>query len=106
MYNDGDYVKALDTAIRASDAIADLRILLEEVQDVRNRAQGLLETAYEVGADSTQFEKFFQEGEVAFEACEVERAQSALRGSIDWRLGLLRTHVREELAIWEPPVEP
>src|SRR2546425_9242626 len=50
MYNDGDYVKALATAIRPSDAIADLRILLEEVQDVRTRAQGLLQTAYEVGA--------------------------------------------------------
>src|SRR3989454_350619 len=105
MYNDGDYVKALDTAIRASDAIADLRILLEEVQDVRNRAQGLLQTAYEVGADSTKFEKFFQEGEVAFEAGEVERAQSAFAGSIDWGLGLLKSHVREELAKGESLVE-
>ncbi|TLZ84809.1 MAG: hypothetical protein E6K03_01100 [Methanobacteriota archaeon] len=105
MYNDGDYVKALDTAIRASDAIADLRILLEEVQDVRNRAQGLLQTAYEVGADSTKFEKFFQEGEVAYEAGEVERAQSAFAGSIDWGLGLLKSHVREELAKGEALVE-
>src|SRR3989442_1476170 len=61
MFNDGDYVKALDTAIRSSDAIADLRILLEETQDVRNRAHALLQTAYEVGADSTKFEKFFHE---------------------------------------------
>src|SRR3989454_410494 len=105
MYNDGDYVKALDTAIRASDAIADLRILLEEVQDVRNRAQGLLQTAYEVGADSTKFEKFFQEGEVAFEAGEVERARSAFAGSIDWGLGLLKSYAREELAKAEPLVE-
>src|SRR3989449_832722 len=105
MYNDGDYVKALDTAIRASDAIADLRILLEEVQDVRDQAQRLLQTAYEVGADSTKCEKFFQEGEVAFEAGEVERARSAFAGSIDWGLGLLKAHVREELAKGESLVD-
>jgi hypothetical protein len=104
MYTDGDYVKALDTAIRSSDAIADLRILLEETQEVRNRAQGLLQTAYEVGADSTKFEKFFQEGEVAFEAGEVERARSAFAGSIDWGLGLLKSYAREELAKAEPLV--
>jgi len=98
-------VKALDTAIRASDAIADLRILLEEVQDVRDQAQRLLQTAYEVGADSTKFEKFFQEGEVAFEAGEVERARSAFAGSIDWGLGLLKSHVREELAKGESLVD-
>src|SRR5207247_7725002 len=67
MYTDGDYVKGLDKAIRASDAIADLRILLEATPEVRNRAQELPQTAYEDGADSTKFEKFFQEGEAAFE---------------------------------------
>src|SRR5437899_1642871 len=39
MYNDGDYVKALDTAIRASDAIDDLRILLAGVRGQRRRRQ-------------------------------------------------------------------
>src|SRR5207244_4987649 len=105
MYSDDDYVQSLDTAIRSSDAIAGLRILLEETQEVRNRAQALLQTAYEVGADSTKFEKFFQEGEVAFEAGEVERARSAFAGSIDWGLGLLNSWAREELAKAEPLVE-
>src|SRR5436309_1459634 len=105
MYNDGDYVKALDTAIRASDAIADLRILLEEVQDVRDQAQRLLQTAYEVGSDSTKFEKSFEAREDAVEAGEVERARSAFAGSIDWGLGLLKSHVREELAKGESLVE-
>src|SRR5438128_9305404 len=105
MFDEADFVRALDTAVRASDAIADLRILLEETQEVRNRAQALLQTAYEVGADSTKFEKFFQEGEVAFEAGEVERARSAFAGSIDWGLGLLNSWAREELARAEPLVE-
>src|SRR5207244_3807166 len=70
-----------------------------------NQAQELLQTAYEVGADSTKFEKFFQEGEAAFEEGEVERARSAFAGSIDWGLGLLKSHVREELAKGESLVE-
>src|SRR5439155_18431550 len=63
----GDYVKALDTAIHASDSIADLRVLLDEVAEVREKAKALLETAVDVGADASKFEKAFQDGESAFE---------------------------------------
>ena len=98
MFDEVDFVRALDTAVRASDAIADLRILLEETQEVRDRAQKLLQTAHEVRADAVKFEKFFQEGETALEAGEVGRARSAFAGSLDWGLGVLRTRLQEELA--------
>src|SRR2546426_813739 len=98
MFDEADFVRALDTAVRASDAIADLRILLEETQEVRDRAQKLLQTAYEVRADAAKFEKFFQEGETALEAGEVGRARSAFAGSLDWGLGVLRSRLQEELA--------
>ncbi len=97
VYNDADYVKALDTAIRASDAIADLRILLEETRQVRERAQALLKTAYDAGADATNFEKLFREGEAALEGGETDLARSAFERSLDWGLGLLRTHLHAEL---------
>src|SRR6266566_8765222 len=105
MYTDGDYVKGLDTAVRASDAIADLRILLEETQEVRDRAQKLLQTAYDVRADALKFEKFFQEGEAALEAGEVDRARSAVEGSIDWGRGALRSRLQDELARGETLAE-
>ncbi len=98
MFDEADFVRALDTAVRASDAIADLRILLEETQEVRDRAQKLLQTAHEVRADAVKFERFFQEGETALEAGEVERARSAFAGSLDWGLGVLRSRLQEELA--------
>ncbi len=105
MFNEADYVRTLDTAVRASDGIADLRILLEETHEVRDRAQRLLQAAHEVGADALKFEKFFQEGEAALEAGEVERARSAFAGSIDWGLGLLQSHLQDELANGDALVE-
>ncbi|MGI0150002.1 MAG: hypothetical protein ACREDF_10800, partial [Thermoplasmata archaeon] len=79
-YADADYVKALDTSVRAVDSIADLRVLHDEVEEVRQKALQLRQTAYDVGADATKFEKSFQEGESAFEAGEVERSRSAFAG--------------------------
>src|SRR5205823_4336210 len=93
----GDYVKALDTAIHASDSIADLRVLLDEVAEVRDKAKALLETAVDVGADASKFEKAFQDGESAFELGEVERARAAFAGSIEWGHSLLASYLRDQL---------
>ena len=97
-YTDADYVNALDTAVRATDSIADLRFLMDEVQEVRQKARQLLQTAHDVGADATKFERSFQDGESALEGGEVERARPAFAGSIEWGRNLLRSHLREELA--------
>src|SRR5439155_1418030 len=93
----GDYVKALDTAIHASDSIADLRVLLDEVAEVRDKAKALLETAVDVGADASKFEKAFQDGESAFELGEVERARAAFAGSIEWGRSLIASYLRDHL---------
>ncbi len=105
VYAEADYVKALDTAIRASDAIADLRILLEETQEIRDRAQKLLQTAYEVGADATKFEQSFHDGESALAVGDAQRARSAFSASLEWGAGLLQSYLREELAKGEELVE-
>lgn len=97
LYSAADYVKALDTAIRASDAIGDLRIVLEETEETRHRAKELLQAAHDIGADPVKFEKFIEEGEAALQDGEVERAQSAFSGSIEWGRDLLRSHLRDEL---------
>jgi len=104
-YTDADYVKALDTAVRAVDSIADLRVLYDEVEEVRQKARELLQTAYDVGADATKFEKSFQDGESAFEAGEVERSRSAFAGSIEWGRTLIRAHLEDELTKAESIVD-
>lgn len=98
VFDAADYVKALDTAVRAADAISDLRIVLEEAGDIREKARALLKLATDLGADVSKFEKFVHEGELALDAGEVERARSALLGSIDWGRGLMKSHLTEELA--------
>ncbi|HEX9341270.1 MAG TPA: hypothetical protein VF992_08905 [Thermoplasmata archaeon] len=104
-YDEADFVKALDTAIRASDAIADFRILVEETQGIRDRAQRLLQTAYAAGADGAKIERSLQEGESALESGNVGRARAAFSGSIEWAIGLLRSHLAAELAKAEPLIE-
>ena len=104
-YSDGDYVKALDTAIHASDSIADLRVLLEEVAEVREKARELLQVFADVGADATKFERSFQEGEAAFEIGEVERSRAAFTDGIEWGQNLLGAHLRDELAKGEALID-
>ncbi len=104
-YDEADYVKALDTAIRASDAIADFRILVEETQGIRDRAQRLLQTAYAAGTDAAKIERSFQDGESALEAGDVEQARAEFSGSIEWALGLLRSHLASELTKADALVE-
>src|SRR5213595_2286270 len=104
-YSDGDYVKALDTAIHASDSIADLRVLLQEVAEVREKARELLQVFADVGADATKFERSFQEGEAAFEIGEVERSRAAFTDGIEWGQNLLGAHLRDELAKGEALID-
>ena len=82
-FSDGDYVRALDTAVRSTDLIADFRVLLDEVQEVQEQARELLKTAVDIGADAGKFERSFQDGESALEAGEVEhgpRSRGASNG--------------------------
>ncbi|HYY48281.1 MAG TPA: hypothetical protein VFA17_06310 [Thermoplasmata archaeon] len=97
-FDDGDFVRALDTAVRATDLIADFRVLLDEVEEVRDKARTLLQTAMEIGADTSKFDRSVQEGESSLEAGEVEQARAAFAQGIEWGRRLLGGHLREEVA--------
>jgi hypothetical protein len=96
-FSDGDYVRALDTAVRSTDLIADFRVLLDEVQDVREQARELLKVAVDIELDAGKFERSFQDGESALEAGEVEQARAAFAGSIEWGRRLLDERFQGEL---------
>ena len=93
----GDFVKALDGAIHASDALAEFRVLLEEAAEVRLRAQALCGSAREIGADSEKLDGFFQDGERTLAAGDVEEARAAFSQCLQWGVGLLRAHLKEML---------
>jgi hypothetical protein len=105
VFDEADYVKALDAAIRATDAIADFRTLLEHTQDVRKRAEGLLTVAKSLGADAEKFEALFNEGDAALKVGEVERARGAFSGAIEWGASSLRTFLQGRLEESEALVE-
>ena len=94
----GDYVKALDLAIRASDALADFRAAYDEAEEVRVRATALRQTARDVGAEAEKLDRFIREGDEALAAGEVASARASFTQCLEWGLGLLRAHLKESLA--------
>lgn len=94
----GDYVKALDTAIRATDTLTEIRGYIEDAQVVRDRVRRLLLIASDIGADPTRLERIFQEGETAFQAGDFSGASAAYTQSLEWGLGLVRGHLQDLLA--------
>ncbi len=94
----GDYVKALDLAIRASDAMAEFRAAFEEVQEVRVHASALRQTAREIGAEADKLDRFIQEGDAALSAGDIESARASFSQSLEWGIGLVRAHLKESLS--------
>ena len=96
--SDGDYVKALDLAIRASDALADFRAAYDEAEEVRIRATALRQTAREIGAEAAKLDRFIQEGDAALAAGDMASARASFTQCLEWGVGLLRAHLREGLS--------
>jgi len=94
----GEYVKALDLAIRASDALADFRASFDEAQEVRIRAAALRQTAREIGAEAAKLDRFVQEGDDALAVGDVASARASYTQCLEWGLGLLRANLRESLS--------
>ncbi len=97
-FGKGDYVKALDTAILASDALADFRLAFEETQEVRMRATALRQTARDIGAEAFKLDAYIQEGDAALEAGDVASAQASYAQSLEWGVGLVRAHLKDLLS--------
>ncbi len=94
----GDYVKALDLAIRASDAFVEFRTAFEEAQEVRIRATALRQTARDIGAEAAKLDRYVQEGDDALAAGDVAAARTSFTQCLDWGLGLVRSHLKESLS--------
>ena len=97
-FEDGDYVKALDLAIRAGDSFNKYRELLEDTQDIRVKADKLTKTAYQIGADAAKLGKILSEANAAFDAGDPKSARDAYQQCVDWGLGLCRSHLGKQHA--------
>jgi len=93
----GDYVKALDAAIRAADTLSEVRDRAEEALKARGRVGWLIRIAADIGADPSKIERIFQEGEAAFQIGDYSAAAGAYGQSLEWGLDLVRSHLNELL---------
>ncbi len=94
----GDYVKGLDLAIRASDALADFRAGFEEAEEVRIRATALRQTARDIGAEAEKLDRFISEGDEALATGDLDSARGSFSQCLEWGLGLVRAHLKESLS--------
>ncbi len=94
----GDYVKALDTAIKASDAFADYRLAFEETQEARIRAQALRQSARDVGAEAARLDGFIHDGDRALESGDLQAAEAAFGACVESGVALVRAHLNETLS--------
>ncbi len=93
-----DYVKTIDLAIKASDAVADVRGELDDLQKVREKGQALLRTAVEIGAEAGELEAVLEEGNSAVKGGDLEGARAFYDQSLELGADLLRNHMKELLA--------
>ena len=94
----GEYVKGLDLAIRASDALGDFRAAFDEVQEVRIQATALRQTAREIGAEAEKLDRFIRDGDEALSTGDVDAARGSFAQCLEWGLGLVRSHLKESLS--------
>jgi len=100
----GDYVKALDSAIRATDAFGAARQEMDEAAALRDRAHRLLQNAKDLDADAVKLERMIEEADEAFAAGDYAGAEEAYAQAQDWGAGLLRDHLKGVLAKAEQTV--
>ena len=93
----GDYVKALDLAIRAGDEFGRRRDLAEDAMEVRTSAERIVDVLSTIGAESDKVAKILKEAQSAFERGEPESARNAYQQALDWGVGAARTHLTEQL---------
>jgi tetratricopeptide (TPR) repeat protein len=96
--NAGEYVKGLDLAIRASDALADFRAALDEISEVRIQAAALRQTAREIGAEAGKLDRFIHDGDEALSAGDLDAARGSFSQCLEWGIGLVRAHLKESLS--------
>ncbi len=93
----GDYVKALDLAIRAGDEFGTRRDAAEDAMEVRTAAERIVTVLSAIGADAEKVTKILGEAEAAFERGNPESARNAYQQALDWGVGAARSHLTEQL---------
>ncbi len=96
-FSAGDYVKALDIAIRAGDEFSRAREMSEDADEVRQGAERIVKVLAAIGAESGKVAKILSDAAEAFERGEPEAARNAYQQALDWGVGAARSFLAEKL---------
>ena len=96
-FSSGDYVKALDLAIRAGDEFSRAREISEDAAEVQQAAERIIKVLSNIGAESEKVEKILKEATAAFDRGESETARNAYQQALDWGVGAARSYLAEKL---------
>ncbi len=94
-FEDGDYVKALDLAIRAGDSFNKYREIFDESQEIKSKAEKITATAYQIGAEADKLDLIIGEAHASLAAGEARSARDAYQQCIEWGLGICRNHLEK-----------
>ncbi|MEK6851758.1 MAG: hypothetical protein AABY30_04385 [Candidatus Thermoplasmatota archaeon] len=95
---DGDYVRALDIAIKTGEEFNHAREKFEEALEVGRRAQKLLGVVTSLGVDTASVAAPFEQAKAAVGVGKPEAARDAYQASLDEALRLVRSTVDARLA--------
>ncbi len=93
----GDYVKALDIAIRSGDEFSRAREVSEDAAEVQEAAERIVKVLVAIGAESDKVQKILSEATASFERGEPETARNAYQQALDWGVGAARSYLVEKL---------
>jgi len=97
-FEEGDYVKALDIAIRSGDELNRKREQYEEALEAKASADRITKLARLIGADASKLEKMFEEGANALQGGELEFSRNAFQQCLEWGMGVCKSHLTNLLS--------
>ena len=95
---EGDYVRALDVAIKTGEEFNHVREVYEEATDVAKRAKRLQEVAVSLQLDTTAIDTPLEKAQSAMEGGRAEAARDAYQKALDAALGSVRSAVEVRLS--------
>jgi hypothetical protein len=97
-FKTGDYVKALDLAIRGGDEFGRRREIAEDAMEARTGAERIVGVLGTIGAQAARTEKAYRDAEAALERGDADGARNAYQQALEGGIATARAHLTEKLA--------
>ncbi|TMK29145.1 MAG: hypothetical protein E6G61_10490 [Actinobacteria bacterium] len=97
-FTTGDYVKALDLAIRGGDEFGRRREIAEDAMEARTGAERIVSVLSAIGAEGANAEKAYRDAETAIERGDADAARNLYQQALEGGIATARNHLNDKLA--------